>query len=639
MKNFREILDSDSVYVFDGAMGTRLYDKGVYINRSYDELNLVAADLVREVHEEYVRAGAEIIETNSFGATRHKLQSYGLESKVREINTAAARIANEAAGDKVFVAGAIGPLGLRIEPFGPTSFEEAKAMFREQAEGLLEGGVDLFVIETFSELSEIQQAIAAVREICDLPMIAQMTIQSDLKTTFGTSPEIFTAALDEAGADVIGLNCGMGPTHVLHALDMMRTVTTKALSAQPNAGLPRDVQGRQFYMGSPEYMATFAKRFVQAGAKFVGGCCGTTPTHIKLIADAIRSISPRQTQVFVHTEQPAKVVDLTPPDVEVVPVENRSRWSAKIARGEFVTSVEVLPPKGCDAEKTLESIRLLKDAGVDGVNIPDGPRAQTRMSAQATAVLVEREIGIEAVLHYCCRDRNLLGMMSDLLGAAALGLHNLLIITGDPPKMGPYPDATAVFDIDSIGLTNMVNKLNHGLDLGNNPIGRPTAFSIGVGVNPGAVNLEEEIRRFEWKVEAGAEYAITQPVFDTAQLRHFLDRISHVRIPIVAGIWPLISYRNAEFMHNEVPGVNVTPEILERMRVASEKGKEEARDEGIAIARESLIEVKDLIQGVQVSAPFGNVKYALQVFEALDRFGGTASGSGKTAAGNLSPAI
>jgi homocysteine S-methyltransferase len=372
-------------------------------------------------------------------------------------------------------------------------------------------------------------------------------------------------------------------------------------------------------MGSPEYMAEFSRRFVQAGAKFVGGCCGTTPTHIKLIADGIRSVSPR-TSVSSFRNTPVTIAELKPEDVQVVPPEERSRWSAKIARGEFVTSVEVLPPKGCDAQKTLDSIRLLKEAGVDGVNIPDGPRAQTRMSAQATAVLVEREIGIEAVLHYCCRDRNLLGMMSDLLGAAALGLHNLLIITGDPPKMGPYPDATAVFDIDAIGLTNMVNKLNHGLDLGNNPIGCPTAFSIGVGVNPGAVNMDEEIRRFEWKVEAGAEYAITQPVFDTDQLKRFLDMISHVRIPIVAGIWPLISFRNAEFMHNEVPGVNVTPEILERMRAASEIGKEEAREEGIAIARDSLLEVKDVIQGVQVSAPFGNVKYALQVFEVLERF-------------------
>ncbi|MEP7214438.1 MAG: bifunctional homocysteine S-methyltransferase/methylenetetrahydrofolate reductase [Acidobacteriota bacterium] len=619
MKNFRELLDSDGVFVFDGAVGTRLYDKGVYINRSYDELNLTAPDLVREVHDEYVKAGADIIETNSFGATRHKLQPYGLEGKLRDINIAAARIARESAGDKAYVAGAIGPLGLRIEPFGPTSFDEAKELFKEQAEALAEGGVDLFILETFSELSVIEQAIRAVREVSDLPIVAQMTIQMDGKTTFGTTPEAFTVALDELGADVIGLNCGMGPNHVLTALEKMREVTTKNLSAQPNAGLPRDVQGRQFYMGSPEYMATFAKRFVQAGAKFVGGCCGTTPTHIKLIADAIRSISPRQAKIFAKTGA-ARVSELTPPDITVVPAEDRSNWSRKVARGEFVTSVEVLPPKGCDAKTTLESIGLLKDAGVDAVNIPDGPRAQTRMSAQATAVLVEREIGIEAVLHYCCRDRNLLGMMSDLLGAAALDLHNLLIITGDPPKMGPYPDATAVFDIDAIGLTNMVNKLNHGLDLGNNPIGCPTAFSIGVGVNPGAVNLDEEVRRFEWKVEAGAEYAITQPVFDTDQLRAFLDRIAHVKIPIIAGIWPLVSFRNAEFLHNEVPGVNVTPAILERMRIASDKGKEDAREEGIAIARESLLDVLDVIAGVQVSAPFGNVKYALQVFSALDSF-------------------
>ncbi len=619
MKNFRDLIDSDGIYVFDGAVGTRLYDKGIYINRSYDELNLVAPDLVREVHDEYVAAGADIIETNTFGATRHNLKSYGLEGKLRDINIAAAAIAREAAGDKVYVAGAIGPLGLRIEPYGPTSFDEAKDMYREQVEALLEGGVDLFILETFSVVSLVEQAIRAVRELSDLPIVAQMTIQMDGKTIFGNTPEAFTAKLDELGADVIGLNCGMGPNHILTALEKMRATTGKALSAQPNAGLPRDVQGRQFYMGSPEYMATFAKRFVQAGAKFVGGCCGTTPTHIKLIADAIRSISPRQA-ISEARKQSVIVTELKPEDVSVVDPVERSRWSAKIARGEFVTSVEVLPPKGCDAEKTLDSIRLLKDAGVDGVNIPDGPRAQTRMSAQATAVLVEREIGIEAVLHYCCRDRNLLGMMSDLLGAAALGLHNLLLITGDPPKMGPYPDATAVFDIDAIGLTNMVNKLNHGLDLGNNPIGKPTAFSIGVGVNPGAVNMEEEIRRFEWKVEAGAEYAITQPVFDTEQLQRFLGMIEHVRIPIVAGIWPLISFRNAEFLHNEVPGVEVTPEILERMRLASDTSKEHAREEGIAIARESLLEVRDVIQGVQVSAPFGNVKYALQVFDALDEF-------------------
>jgi methionine synthase I (cobalamin-dependent)/5,10-methylenetetrahydrofolate reductase len=623
MEPFKDILAQDRIHVFDGAMGTMLYAKGIYINRSYDELNLVAPDLVRDVHAEYVRAGADIIETNTYSATANKLSPYGLEGSLREINISAARIAREAAGNRAYVAGAVGPLGLRIEPYGPTSFDEAKEMFTAQISALLEGGVDLFVLETFADVSELHQAIRAVRELCDLPIVAQVTIQVDGNTVFGATPEAFTTQLDEWGADVIGLNCGVGPAIVLNAIEKMRAVTTRKLSAQPNAGLPRDVQGRQFYMCSPEYMAEYSRRIIQAGARFVGGCCGTTPAHIKWIADAVRQFSPRTQQVPVATAVQITVHDLKPADVTVVPAEERSNWSRKIAQGEFVTTCEVLPPKGCDPWKTLDSIRLLKDAGVDGVNIPDGPRAQTRMGAMATAILVEREIGIETVLHYCCRDRNLLGMMSDLLGAAALGLHNLLLITGDPPKMGPYPDATAVFDIDAIGLTNMVNKLNHGLDLGNNPTGKPTAFSIGVGVNPGAVNLEEEIKRFEWKIEAGAEYAITQPVFDIEQLRVFLKRIEHCRIPIVAGIWPLVSFRNAEFLHNEVPGVRVTPEIMERMRAASAISKEAGRDEGLKIARESLLEVRDLIQGVQVSAPFGNVKYALEVFEVLEGFSET----------------
>ncbi|HEX3083841.1 MAG TPA: bifunctional homocysteine S-methyltransferase/methylenetetrahydrofolate reductase [Pyrinomonadaceae bacterium] len=620
METFQQLLDSDKAYIFDGAMGTMLYTKGIYINRSYDELNLVAADLVREVHAEYVRAGADIIETNTFGANVNKLQPYGLEANAREINIKAARIAREAAGNRALVAGAIGPLGLRIEPYGPTSFDEAKQMFSDQASALLEGEVDLFIIETFSDISELHQAILAVRELCDLPIVAQVTIQMDGNTLFGATPEVFTKRLAEWGASVIGLNCGVGPAIVLNAIEKMRALTDKKLSAQPNAGLPRDVGGRQIYMCSPEYMAEYSRRIVQAGASFIGGCCGSTPAHIKMIADAIRQFHPRTQQVPVSETAKVSVRDLKPPEVTVVPAEERSNWGRKIARGEFVTTVEVLPPKGCSPRKTLDAIRLLKDAGVDGVNIPDGPRAQTRMGAMATAVMVQQEIGIEAVLHYCCRDRNLLGMMSDILGAQALGVRNLLLITGDPPKMGPYPDATAVFDIDAIGLTNMVNKLNHGLDIGNNPIGEPTSFSIGVGVNPGAVNMDEELRRFEWKIEAGAEYAITQPVFDIEQLREFLKRIEHCRIPIVAGIWPLVSFRNAEFLHNEVPGVRVTPEIMERMRVASTISKEAGRDEGLKIARESLAEVRDLIQGVQVSAPFGNVKYALEVFSVLPEF-------------------
>ncbi|HEX7313702.1 MAG TPA: bifunctional homocysteine S-methyltransferase/methylenetetrahydrofolate reductase [Pyrinomonadaceae bacterium] len=621
MITFRELIETEHVTVFDGAMGTQLYAKGVYINRSYDELNLTHPDLVRAVHEEYVRAGAEVIETNTFTATAHKLQQYGLDARLREINVAAVRLAREAAGGNVYVAGAVGPLGLRIEPYGPTSFDEAKELFKQQAEALLEGGVDLFVLETFSDVSEMREAIRAVRELSDLPIVAQMTILLDGNTSFGTTPEVFTARLDEWGADVIGLNCGVGPVTVLTAVEKMRLVTTKKLAAQPNAGLPRDVQGRQFYMCSPEYMAKYAKRLIQGGVRFIGGCCGTTPAHIKLISDAVRPLSPRHTGITGKLAgAAARVEEIKEEEIPVTPLEERSNWGRRLARGEFVTTVEVLPPKGCDPSKTLQSIKLLREAGVNAVNIPDGPRAQTRMSAQATAVLVEREIGLESVLHYCCRDRNLLGMMSDLLGAAALGLRNLLLITGDPPKMGPYPDATAVFDIDSIGLTNMVNKLNHGLDLGNNPTGTPTSFCIGVGVNPGAVNLDEEIKRFEWKVEAGAEFAITQPVFDTEQLRDFLKRIEHVRVPVVAGIWPLVSYRNAEFLHNEVPGVRVTPTIMERMRVASEKGKDAARDEGLAIARELLLDVRDAIQGVQVSAPFNNVKYALEVFQALPEF-------------------
>jgi len=620
METFQQLLDSDKAYIFDGAMGTMLYAKGIYINRSYDELNLVAADLVREVHAEYVRAGADIIETNTFGANVNKLQPYGLEANAREINIKAARIAREAAGNRALVAGAVGPLGLRIEPYGPTSFDEAKQMFSDQIGALLEGGVDLLILETFSDLSELQQAINAARELCDLPIVAQVTIQMDGSMLFGATPEVFTPKLAAWGANVIGLNCGVGPAIVLTAIEKIRALTDRKLSAQPNAGLPRDVGGRQIYMCSPEYMAEYSRRIIQAGASFVGGCCGSTPAHIKMIADAIRQFHPRTQQVPVSETAKVSVRDLKPPEVTVVPSEERSNWARKIAKGGFVTTVEVLPPKGCSPWKTLDAIRLLKDAGVDGVNIPDVPRAQTRMGAMATAVMVQQEIGIEAVLHYCCRDRNLLGMMSDILGAQALGVRNLLLITGDPPKMGPYPDATAVFDIDAIGLTNMVNKLNHGLDIGNNPIGEPTSFSIGVGVNPGSVNMEEELRRFEWKIEAGAEYAITQPVFDIEQLREFLKRIEHCRIPIIAGIWPLVSFRNAEFLHNEVPGVRVTPEIMERMRAASAISKEAGRDEGLKIARESLAEVRDLIQGVQVSAPFGNVKYALEVFSVLPEF-------------------
>lgn len=614
MSRFHDLLTDPRPHVFDGAMGTMLYHKGIFINRCYDELNLKDPELVREVHRAYVQAGAELLETNSFGANRVKLAAHGLEERVREINARAAELARAAANGRALVGGAVGPLGIRIEPFGPTSVEEARDYFREQVEGLLEGGVDFFILETFSNLEEIRQALLAVREVCELPVVCQMTVQEQGDTAYGTAPDVCAARLDEWGADVIGFNCSVGPHGVLEAIEKVAPATRAKLSAQPNAGLPRDVDGRKIYMASPDYMGKYAQRLIRAGAKFVGGCCGTTPEHIRRIADAAHALSPGR--VSVRSAAPQEDV----PEVATVPLAERSRWGRKLAAGELVTTVEIVPPRGIDPARMQEGVRLLAKAGVDAVNVPDGPRAQMRMGALATAVLVEQAAEVEAVVHYTCRDRNLLGMLSDLLGAHALGLRNLLLVTGDPPKMGPYPDATAVFDIDSIGLTNLVGRLNRGLDPGGNPIGEPTRFTIGVGVNPGSVDLEHELSRFYWKVEAGAEYAITQPVFDADQLLSFLEEVERraIRIPIVAGIWPLVSARNAEFLANEVPGVVVPPEVVERMRRASERGKEYALQEGVAIARETFERVRPHVQGIQVSAPFGRVPLALEVLSGVE---------------------
>jgi methionine synthase / methylenetetrahydrofolate reductase (NADH) len=615
------LLDPNTIVVFDGAMGTMLYSKGVFINQCYDELALRSPELVRDIHKQYVNAGADVIETNTFGANRLKLTQYGLQDQVHALNRAAAAVAREAAADRALVAGAVGPLGVRLEPYGPTSKDEACEIFREQMRGLLDGGVDLFILETFSDLEEIEQAIRAARSVdASKPLIAQMTIGADGRTPYGAAPETVVRALEAWGADIIGLNCSVGPQAILDCIEKMVPQTRRKLSAQPNAGMPRDVGGRSMYMASPEYMATYARHLVQAGAKIVGGCCGTTPDHIHAMVEGIRPLAPRLENQGAHFTGPDRrhaapaAAASVEHHVDAVPFAERSRWAGKIARGQFVTSVEIVPPRGVDASRMLGDVAKLKAAGVDAVNVPDGPRAQSRMGALMTSVLIEQQVGIETVTHYACRDRNLLGMLSDLLGASAVGLRNLLIVTGDPPKMGPYPDATAVFDVDSIGLTNLVNHLNHGMDPGGNAIGQPTRFAIGVGVNPVAIDPDQEIRRFEWKVDAGAEFAITQPVFDAEQLEKFFDRIGATHIPIVAGIWPLVSVRNAEFLANEVPGVSVPGSVIERMRRANEKSKEHAVQEGIAIAREMLQRIRPLVQGVQVSAPFGKVELALDVF-------------------------
>ncbi len=600
----------EKVIVFDGAMGTQLYSKGIYINRCFDELNISNPELVKEVHREYIQVGVDAIETNTFGANRIKLGRSGLGSVVRDINYQGAKIAREEARKNIFVAGSIGPLGIRIEPWGPTSFGEAREIFQEQAQGLLEGGVDLFILETFYDLNELHQAVLAVQEICDHPIIAQMTLEDDGNSLEGVIPEDFTTEIDRWNVQVIGVNCSVGPEVTLKAIEKMAPVTQTKLSAQPNAGKPSNIEGRNLYLCSPEYMAEYAKRFIMNGVKIVGGCCGTTPLHIKAIKKAVKALQPIKRRIDVIPSAREEKID-----VDVIPRERKSQLSAKMAEKKFVTIVEVVPPRGCDPGKEMEGARMLKDAGVDALNIPDGPRASAKMSPQSLAQLFEREIGIETILHYCCRDRNLLAMQSDLLGVYALGLKNLLIITGDPPKLGDYPDATAVFDVDSIGLTNMVFRLNQGMDLGGTLIGKPTGFYIGVGVNPGAINLKQEISRFEWKVDAGAEFAITQPVFDVEVLKSFLKKIEHVRIPIIAGVWPLTSLRNAEFMNNEVPGAHVPEGILERMRKADTS--EKAREEGIAIARECVSVVKDLVEGIQISAPFGRFDSAMEVLKAI----------------------
>ncbi|HEX6316089.1 MAG TPA: bifunctional homocysteine S-methyltransferase/methylenetetrahydrofolate reductase [Gemmatimonadaceae bacterium] len=623
------LLDPESVVVFDGAMGTMLYARGVFINQCYDELNTRAPDLVRAVHEEYARAGAQVLETNTFGANRIKLSQYGLESQTGDFNRAAARLARDVAADRCLVAGAVGPLGIRLEPYGPTSLDEARSVFAEQMAALKEGGADLFIIETFGDLEEIGQAVRAARDVDPtMPVVAQMTIGTDGRTPFGASPEDVAQWLDGLAADIIGLNCSVGPQGILDGVERMVHVTRRKMSAQPNAGMPREVGGRAMYMASAEYMATYARHLVQAGARIVGGCCGTTPEHIHAIAEGVRPMSPRLGR-YVPAEVPGP--DRSPPEprrqapgpqltahepreVEPVPFAERSRWAAKIAARQFVTSVEIVPPRGVNADRMLADVGSLKAAGVDAVNVPDGPRAQSRMGAVMTSLLIEQRVGIETVTHYCCRDRNLLGMLSDLLGASAVGLRNILLITGDPPKMGPYPDATAVFDIDSIGLTNLVRNLNRGLDPGGNPIGEPTRYAIGVGCNPAAIDPAIELRRFMYKVEAGAEFAVTQPVFDVEQLERFLRDIDGVRIPVIAGIWPLVSARNAEFLANEVPGVVVPEAILRRMRQANDRSRDHAVAEGIAIAREMLSRVRETVNGAQVSAPFGKVDLALRVF-------------------------
>lgn len=613
MKPFLEAL-SEHILVCDGAMGTMLYGKGVFINRCFESLTLTDPDMVRDVHAQYLRAGADVIETNTFGANRMKLRAFGLGNRVAEINQAAAALARAArdaapAGPKAYVAGAIGPLGVRVEPWGKTGVDEAEAIFREQAEALAAGGVDLFMLETFRDLNEMGAAIAAVRAVSNLPIVAQMTTEEDGNSLDGMPAEQFAPDLVARGASVVGLNCSVGPAPMLETVERMAAVVSTPLSAQPNAGKPRDIEGRNLYLCSPDYMASYARRFVSAGVRLVGGCCGTTPEHVRQIAQAVKAMAPGLARREAGTPLAGTPIASQPHAQAPTPRAEKSPFARKLAEGRFVTIVEVPPPRGYDPAEAVEAARRLHARGVDVVTVPDGPRSGARLSALSLAVLVAGE-GIEPLLQYSCRDRNLLGIQSDLLGAHALGLRNILGITGDVRTLGDIPDATAVFDIDSIGLTNVITRLNHGLDIGGQPIGPPTRFHAGVMANP-ARDLDQELKRLHYKVEAGAEFVITRPVFDVAGFERFLKGVEGFRVPIIVGVWPFDNALHAEFMANEVPGVTVPDALVQRMRQAN--SAEAAAAEGVAIARELLAALRPMAQGAQIFTLSGRVERAFEV--------------------------
>jgi homocysteine S-methyltransferase len=597
--------------VGDGAMGTEIYARGVFINTCFDELCVTRKDLIRDIHRRYVEAGAEVIETNTFGATWHRLARHGMESRVEELNVAGAELARDVAGEGLLVAGSMGPLGVPLEPIGRTGLDEARAAFRAQAAALAKGGVDVFILETFSSLDELREAHRACREAApDVPVAALATFDENGRTPLGTEAERVAEAMAREGADILGANCSTGPAPLLEVLERMAKVAEGPFALYPNAGLPQVVEGRLLYLCSPEYLGKHVRRFMRtARMALIGGCCGTTVDHVRSIRDAVRSMAPAQPSITVSGRPADPGEAVLPP----APLAQKSTLGAKLAAGTFVVSVEVNAPKGTSPEKALRAARMLREGGVDVINIADGPRASARMSNQALALLMQQQLGIETILHFCCRDRNLLGMQGDLIGAHALGLRNVLCVTGDPPRMGDYPHATAVFDVDSIGLAQLASRLNRGLDAAGNPIGERTDLLIGVGANPAALNLEEEVRRFEYKVEAGAEMCMTQPVYDVAVFERFLRRIEHCRIPVLVGILPLASYRNAEFLHEEVPGMSVPEDIRERMRRAGTG--EGAAAEGIAIAREALRACRAEVQGTYIMPPLGRYRSALQVLE------------------------
>ncbi len=607
MTGFLDALDR-RVLVCDGATGTMLYAKGVFVNRCFDELNLTDPDLVADVHREYVLAGADVIETNTFGANRIKLGNFGLADQTTEINREGARLAKRVAGDRAWVAGAIGPLGIRIEPWGRTSVGEAEDVFREQARALADGGVDLFILETFGDLSELLAAIRAVRAVSALPIVAQMTTGEDGQTLDGTPAERFTPALEAAGADVIGLNCSVGPPAMLDTIETMARISPARLAAQPNAGRPRDVDGRNLYLSSPEYMASYARRFVSAGVRLVGGCCGTTPEHTRQIAAAVRAASPAVRHApHVSVAEPAA----SPAAPVPVARAEKSGLARALAAHEFVVLVDVNAPRGLDLAAVAEQARRFRVLGAAAINVPDYPRSGARVSALALAALIE-QAGVETLLHCTCRDRTLLGLQSDLVGAHAMGIRNVLLTTGSPARTGNYPDAASTFEVDAVGLINVAARLNRGQDVAGQPLGAVTRFHIGATFNPFPADAEAEWRRLEHKIEAGAEYLVTPPVLDVDAFAPIAARLRETGLPLLAGVAVIESARHAEVLSSEVVGVRAPEALLDRLRQAADQAAEAA-----AVTAEIVDGLRTCVDGVMLTWLHGVSRTAEQRLEAV----------------------
>jgi len=596
----------DGVLLFDGAMGTMIYDSGVFINQCFENVNLTSPDTILNVHRKMAEAGAQVLTTNSFGANPIKLKTYDLEDKTEEINIKSVELAREVAGDKLYVAGSIGPSSVRMTPIGNTPRNEVEDAFRIQISALLKGGVDLLLFETFRNLDELILACQTARLLDkEIAIQAQISLRpEESEINKRTYLDLFKHLDDEKSIDVVGMNCSTGPADMLDILKEIQGRLSKPFSIMPNAGYPRDIDGRQMYLASPEYFAEYSLKFLDSGVSVIGGCCGTTQEHIKKMGEAFLSLDKgRRTQIVINQDDDFSMTE--------IPLNERSSFGKSLAEGEWVISIELVPPVGTNLSSVLKKSEELSNYNVSVINIPDGPRASSRISAFLTATEIYRLSGMETIPHICCRDKNLIGLQSELLSSQAAGLHNLLIITGDPPKVGNYPNVTGVFDVDSIGLISLAASLNKGIDLGGKSLPEQTSFVIGAGLNPTAQFVEKEIERAFMKAEAGADFFITQPVFDLEVLSNFLDKLKGTNVPVLAGIWPLASYRNALFLNNEVPGVEIPEDIMERME--KQKSKESARDEGILIARDSIEQLRNKITGIQISPPFGHIDTALEV--------------------------